>query len=632
MKYVNKVFKGIMLFLVLQFLLFSPAKTFSQEIKNGTVTIPFADFKEIWEKITKEKEVPPPNAYVFNKADFLVTAVNSTAQINLEISINVLDKNWVKVPVFSTSGFNGNITETKILESSSEFLFSQEGSTIYLIGRGPQLVKANISYQIPISMQKGKNVLSLHSTSALVNKLELQLEGDSLNIESYPEISQKIVAENGKTNVLSFLSGNTDISFYWQKEDGSQKLPLKNRVTNSTLISIGEGQLIASSNYVFEIVQGETSEIKVVFPNDISVINVYGNNISNWKVDEGKKEKQLIITLVKPISDYYNCTVSYEKSMGKTSFETELPIGIVQNIERETGFVGVEARTNVEIETKSIDNATQIDIKELPSNVWSSAYSPIVLGFKYLKTPAIAISVKKHQDLAVLVAAIDLEKITTVMTSEGKALTSAVFNVRNNLKQFLKLTMPEGTTVWSTLVNNSPVKPAKGEKGEILIPLQKSQEYDEGIVSFPVEVVYLSESLPFVKDKEEIKEFILPLADIPANKLYWEVYLPLNFKYKDFNGNVNPTTEVLGINDTETTTTSSYDSPKKMKEKDKGASNVQTQIPQGMQNEINTGFSRGVLPVKINVPTEGILFRFSKLLITKDNPTLSFKYKAEKKK
>ncbi len=296
--------------------------------------------------------------------------------------------------------------------------------------------------------------------------------------------------------------------------------------------------------------------------------------------------------------------------------------------ERQTGYFGVAAATNVELAVNKIEHVNAIDVKELPSSIWGSSANPILLAFKYINLPfSIAIDVTKHEEVPVLVAAIDSANYVTLETDEGKSLTKATYWVRNNVKQFIHLVLPKNAVLWSVFVAGKPVKPAVDKNASILIPLEKSQLSGENLTQFPVEIVYLNtfSGMGFIGSLR----LSLPRADIPISALTWSVYFPLDFLYFNFGGDVKLLKEGASL-------------PSLAFNKDIGVSKkgrLESSMAQmGQQFSAQGGFNvndlqpqdsrvLGVLPIKIDIPEHGRLCRFSKLLIIeKESPWLSVNF------
>jgi hypothetical protein len=249
------------------------------------------------------------------------------------------------------------------------------------------------------------------------------------------------------------------------------------------------------------------------------------------------------------------------------------------------------------------------------------------LAYKYSTHPvSVEIEVTKHEEIPVLVAAIDAAHYVTLLTEEGKVLTKATFNMRNNVKQFMRLALPKGATFLNCFVSGKPVKPAQDASGRVLVPLEKSEALGETVTQFPVEIMYLTQ-------KDKLKAFgrftmSLPELDIPTSQLYWSVYAPEEYNYGWFQGDVKKVeaTAPMGL----FTALGGQTAGRRMQVAEKSASVVsagyqsQLRLEDKLVQEVRA--RKGVLPIKMEMPTEGRVFRFSKLLVTDESPWLAYSY------
>jgi hypothetical protein len=150
-----------------------------------------------------------------------------------------------------------------------------------------------------------------------------------------------------------------------------------------------------------------------------------------------------------------------------------------KEIARHKGIISVEAITNVEINEINSKNLSPLDVSEIPDSLVSMASGPLLLSYKFLfPTYDLKLDIKKHQDVAVLVAIVEKAHFSVTFSPEGSELHRAVFQVRNTQKQYMRLTMPDKLKydIWSIIVDNNPVKPALDESGRVMIPLSKASK------------------------------------------------------------------------------------------------------------------------------------------------------------
>ena len=134
----------------------------------------------------------------------------------------------------------------------------------------------------------------------------------------------------------------------------------------------------------------------------------------------------------------------------------------------------------------------RIDVRELNQALQSLARLPVLSAFRYQRTPAtapgLALDVKRFADAGVLAAVADRAVATTLVTSEGRALTEVVLDVQNRAQPFLKVTLPAGASMVSVDVAGQPAKPVLGADGTrvpLLRPGLPPDRFVSGLVRLP---------------------------------------------------------------------------------------------------------------------------------------------------
>lgn len=178
-----------------------------------------------------------------------------------------------------------------------------------------------------------------------------------------------------------------------------------------------------------------------------------------------------------------------------------------------------------------------MDVKETNPYLRSLAHFPPQAAFRYHRqpneTPALALAWVRFPDGSVLAAVAESAVVTTLVTSEGKSLTEIKLVVRNQAQPFLKVGLPAGATIVSADVADEPVKPLAGTDGN-RVPLLRPGFRPTG--PYTVSFVFMHSGAPFAKKGGA--ELSLPAMDIPISLLNWEVFLPEQYKVRDFGGDV----------------------------------------------------------------------------------------------
>jgi hypothetical protein len=123
--------------------------------------------------------------------------------------------------------------------------------------------------------------------------------------------------------------------------------------------------------------------------------------------------------------------------------------------------------------------------------------------------------VARYTPQAVLTANVEEAEYNALITADGKMLVQSRFAVRNNQRNFLKLTLPPGAVLWSASVAGRPIRPGRAPDGSLLLPLEKTKSGDEA-AAFVVEVSYLDHT-PTWTDRGRA-HLSLVAVDLPISK------------------------------------------------------------------------------------------------------------------
>jgi hypothetical protein len=211
-------------------------------------------------------------------------------------------------------------------------------------------------------------------------------------------------------------------------------------------------------------------------------------------------------------------------------------------VNREKGYLAIEATTSVEIDELDSKQLTKVGKEEVPRTLQARASNPIVHAYKFLNSKYILeLNVKKHDDVSVLVAVIE-EAWFECTYANGLLLHRVLLKVKNTNQHFIKVLLKErqgistGSSlgVWSTSVEGNSVRPAKDKQNRILIPLKKTSPSQSEVV-FTVELFYLEQASTLMKDSGVLSlEFAR--FNTPINHAFFSVNVPSNFKYAEFEG------------------------------------------------------------------------------------------------
>jgi len=314
----------------------------------------------------------------------------------------------------------------------------------------------------------------------------------------------------------------------------------------NSLATLREDVLAMRTVVELEVTRSPISRVELTVPESITVVGVEGANILDWNVDPGAGT--LAVELKDRQKGRVVFSVRYDQRIDADQTKIEVPTIGVAAAWSESGFIGVEKVGSLEIGAERIDNLSPVDAAQLPPSIAGSGRE-VLLAFRYPRRPfRLALTMTTHQEMAVPTAFIDTANYMSLVTAEGVLLTEAHYQVRNWKSQFLKLTLPPSSELWSALVDEQPVQPVEDEHGQVLIPLRTSKPkivttdgHEQTVLeSYPVKVVFRNSTGELGRFGS--LDLALPDVDIRVSEMIWSLYLPDGYRYRGFEGNVYPMT------------------------------------------------------------------------------------------
>ncbi len=252
-----------------------------------------------------------------------------------------------------------------------------------------------------------------------------------------------------------------------------------------------------------------------------------------WKVvtrDKHQGDYKLSLALDVPL----------EAQAAGAPFDVDVPELEAVGVFRETGQVAVVKDLNLEILRPDSSKLEAIDPSELRGSL---AGQGAFLAYKFRERPFdLTMQVSKNQYLSVPPVVVTYASVDTVVSTDLAMTSEAVFWLRNNAKQFLGVSLPEGARVVSDIfVNGEPQQPMKrgdGEEDGLLVRLPAGAGADAEVT---VRFVY---STPKQTDGTDgdmgwggefaVAPVVLTDADVLESQV--TLYLPQEYVYLRFDG------------------------------------------------------------------------------------------------
>lgn len=635
-------------------------------IENGMVVLSREQFKALLEKMKKPDVSPiiPPGDYLITRAEYNGVMGQSSTTFDVTFDLEIFKKERTNYPKIQLMPQSVALRDIK-LDGSAALVMVENGWYVLTTDKIGQH-KVTLSFSIETELEKGPDVLNLIIPRTAITLFNIDIPVADARVE-IPQSKYMTASKRGRyLSVRAVLSTTSNVALKLHRTvvKEKKKVPAKIYSEVMNLLSVEDNALRVTTTFKLNILQNSVSSVQVYVPRDYSVLYVRGENyqeIRDWNEEEVEGKKVLSVPFGGEKEGTVVFTVVAEKILtgegGEIGFDG---FQVVKSV-RETGFLGIEKKSAAEAEIIKNEDIDIVDIQELPLELVNMSTRPLILGLRYLRHPfLLTLKVTKHEELPMVNTVIDNASIVSVLLAEGKVINRVIYTMRNTGKQFLELSLPPEAEIWSLYVDGKREIPSKNKEGKFMIPLVRSRAMGENIASFDVEVLYYykNNSLPLFGSKK----LLFPKADVVISKMLWSCYLPLDYHYLHFGGNVEKEDIATGIRPLlsdgrvftykevrgyeqalENWERSGQIEDQKIQRTQRmlqsnfrlSSANEQTDIMNQVKQEI--GFAenikrerdRGVTDValfKIEVPTSGKLYRFAKTVVEDEQLYLNFQY------
>ncbi len=470
---------------------------------------------------------PPPLDATLTRVDYDLRVVGELAAGRATLTVDVLKDGWVRVPV--PTGLL--VREARLDGKPLSLVPSAQGRSgshlsALLSHAGRSVLELDVD--VPVAVSTGDENLLLPSTESGVTRASIQLPRKGIDLRVAGGLISEKSETADETKWLAYGRGNEPLTFTWRKktEDHHVELPLRLRGSLTQLTTLAEDSTSIYAEANLEVVQGAAHSVSIQLPEKITVNQVSGAVVADWEMKNG----DLTVTFLEPVEHSARFTVSGEARLPKDGI-IDIPLLRLVNMEKDTGGVAVEILGAGEIKDQKAEGLEDADATDLGEMV-ASRQSPALVAFRARPgqagaTRSLSVNVARYDQQAVLMANIEEARYQVLMSSDGKELVQARYAVRNNERNFVKITLPAGATVWSASLAGRPIRPGQSPDGSLLLPLEKARGGDDA-PPFAIEILYVTRATAW--DQKGREKVTLPSLDLPISRTGLLLYYPPMFR------------------------------------------------------------------------------------------------------
>lgn len=602
----------------------------------GWVVIPVDEYRTLRARAfpAERPPEPPPVDATLTRVDYdlRVNPPGDLATGRASLTVDVIKDGWVRVGV--PAGLL--VREARLDGKLVSLVPGKSSNQLSAMLSHPGRAVLQLEIALPVNASAGDESISLPPSPSGITRAQVQLPRQGVEVH----LTGGLLAEKNETGPesrwLAYGRGNEALTFSWRRKMDDHRLTqaLRMRGSLTELVGLGEDATSVYAEVNLEITQGAVKEARIQLPEKVAINQVTGATVADWELKPG----ELRVIFLEPQEQSARFVVTGE-THGPREGDIAVPLLRLLGAERETGGVAVEVLGAGEVRKQKAQGLETVDPSELGEAV-ASRQSPLLVAYKFrsgdsTSARALSVNVARYAQQAVLMANVEEARYQVLMTAEGKTLVQARYAIRNNQRNFLKLVLPQGSAVWSVVLDGKPIKPGESPDHDLLLPMEKSRAGEEA-PAFLVEVLYLSRQ-PAWSEKGAVK-LPLPVLDLPVSRTGISFYhSPLfhvtaetgPFRVQPYEEPFSPAFKEQFVE--EFRRRRDQPAPKSGPEKDK-ADSVQTLVDD-FRAKNSGGTTARVLPAAVAFPAFGeSVFLVSELTAENKLPVVELNYQRDKKK
>jgi hypothetical protein len=515
--------------LALLSLIISAIPIAAQSSADGWVVLPVSEYTALKHAAAPAEPEPvqPPVEATLSRIDYELKVDGDLATGEARLTVDVIKNGWVRIAmpdglIVRDAKLDGRpvnlvMNTTDKGPGRADLLLSKTGRSVL-----------TMKIVAPVTTVAGTDILHLPVSNSAVSHAVVELTRQGVDVR----ITGGLLLEHTETACGSRWvangRGGEPLTFGWRRkiDDERSKQPLRFRGSVTQLVGLGEDATQINAEVQVEVVQGLANEVRVQLPEQLTVNQVSGAMVADWDV----ANHELKVLFIEPVQKTARFTLNGELRLARAG-KLDIPLIRLPNAERETGGVGVEVLGAGEIKERHPSGMEDAEAGELGQLI-ANRQSPSLIAFRLEpgdgKSPrTLSVDVERYTPQAVLTANIEEAEYNTLISADGKILVQSRFAVRNNQRNFLKLTLPSTAVLWSASVAGRPIRPGRDTDGSLLLPLEKTRSGEEA-PAFVVEVSYLDRAASWT-DKGHARVSLVAV-DLPISKSHLLLHHPPLFR------------------------------------------------------------------------------------------------------
>lgn len=412
---------------------------------GSTVFLPYSEYLKRWRDTAPEVQ---NLGGVITESHYRGRVDQSLLRLEAELTIQVLGKPWVEVPL----RFGGAAVGTLTSSDDQQVLLRGTGDETYslLFGQTGEHV-VHLELAVPISTSPDGQSVSFTVPPVGITTFELSIPESDQTVALKPRlVSLPVDAADGETRIRANLGSTTSIAASWHAKTGLKPdMDLIAAVTNHQQVSLRDGLAHTDAWLTYDILRGEMTSVAIAVPASHRILGVSSDNakIRSWKAQPGESVQTLTVDFLAPVRNSVTIEIHSEREFtdepfalaGRDGDGTYHGIHAIDAV-REAGQIAVVAASDLSLQIEQLTGLARIESSEVAERLRRDG-APT---FKFYSA-----------DINLIVSARPIEPRLTVASDCRIELTEAELKLRSNLNYTveragvfeLRVAVPDGLTI-----------------------------------------------------------------------------------------------------------------------------------------------------------------------------------------
>jgi hypothetical protein len=361
----------------------------------------YGQFLKMWDKTRLgDPRVPgkPPVNAVMTEAAYSATIAGDIAQVEANLTVQVLGKPWVELPIQF-----GDAAIGKMTPSDEKILLQATGNGTYTLlfpKAGEFKVRLELSTRVRTSPD-GRS-LEIDCPPSGITTFALTVPAGDQTVEIVPQavvmpqVGNDKAGDEKTTKIKANLGATKKISARWRPRlSTAPVMEVLTTVHNTVDMRIADGLVHTHATLVYQVLRGQVDQVRIGVPLDHRILDVTSTGLKSWKTVKEEKAQVVTVDLLGGDAKSIAVEVLTERPVPEGGFDLVGidDAGVYRGIHalgelRENGIVVVSQSADLSLAVQEQSGLVRIESAEAPE----ALRRPEAQFYKYY-TPKVRLSV-----------------------------------------------------------------------------------------------------------------------------------------------------------------------------------------------------------------------------------------------